>query len=109
MINYQIRITPDAENDLLQLDDYISNVLLVPDIALQYVGEIRQAIERLSFFPRKVRLIKEEPWHSRGIRRCPVNNFYIYFVIHEAEHQVIILNVIYAKRDLLKSLTHLPN
>ena len=40
MINYQIRMTPDAENDLLQLDDYISNVLLVPDIALQYVGDV---------------------------------------------------------------------
>ena len=107
MINYQIRMTPDAESDLLQLDDYISNVLLVPDIAIQYVGEIRQAIEQLSYFPRKVRLVNEEPWHSRGIRRCPVNNFYIYFTIREAEHQVIILNIIYSKRDLLQSLAHL--
>lgn len=107
MINYQIRMTPGAENDLLQLDDYISNVLLVPDIAVQYVGEIRQAIEQLSYFPRKVRLVPEEPWHSRGIRRCPVNNFYIYFMIHEAEHQVIILNVIFNKRDRLQSLSHL--
>lgn len=37
MKNYQIIVTPDAENDLIELRDYISNVLLVPETAREYI------------------------------------------------------------------------
>ena len=39
---YEIIITPDAEADLLELRNYIADVLLVPDTALSYIKAIRR-------------------------------------------------------------------
>ena len=41
MTDYDVIITPDAENDLNELDDYISVTLQSPDIAIAYIRTIK--------------------------------------------------------------------
>ena len=41
MDEYKIVITPDAETDLNELDDYISFYLMAPDIAISCIRYIR--------------------------------------------------------------------
>ena len=48
--------------------------------------------------------VEWEPWHSRGIRKIIVQNFYIYYRLDDSSAKVYILNVIYAKRDQLRAL-----
>lgn len=48
--------------------------------------------------------VSHEPWHSRGVRRIVSRNFFIYYVLDDANGSVYILNVIYARRDQLKVL-----
>ena len=42
MEEYAIIVTPDAEADLNELDDYITYELLAPDTAVAYVGFIKK-------------------------------------------------------------------
>ena len=53
MISYEIIMTPDSENDLIELSDYISDVLLAPQTAISYLREIRIVIQ----LPRAAQLL----------------------------------------------------
>ena len=106
MPDYRIIITPDAIEDLTGLRNYIADVLLAPDTALNYVRTIRREIGSLARMPARHRCVDQEPWHSRGVRKIIVKNFYVYYRIDEATETVYVLNVIYARRDQLKALSH---
>ena len=100
MDGYRIIITPDAEADLNELDDYISFYLMAPDIAISCIRYIRSKIAGLRKAPKRYRLIEDEPWHSRGIRRMNAKGFAVFYLINEVFHEVYVLNVIYQKRDI---------
>ena len=104
MDSYKIIITPDAEEDLFELRNYIADVLLARDTARNYIRTIRQEIATLSEMPARYKPVDDEPWHSRGIRRIMANNFFVYYRIDEDRKQVFVLNVIYARRDQLRML-----
>jgi toxin ParE1/3/4 len=104
MDSYKIIITPDAEEDLVELRNYIADVLLARDTARNYIRTIRKEIGSLSELPARYKPVDDEPWHSRGIRRIIVNNFFVYYRIDEGHKRVYILNVIYARRDQLRVL-----
>lgn len=104
MDSYKIILTPDAEEDLVELRNYIADVLLARDTARNYIRTIRKEIGSLSELPARYKPVDDEPWHSRGIRRIIVNNFFVYYRIDEGHKRVYILNVIYARRDQLRVL-----
>lgn len=106
MAEYRIILTPDAIRDLNGLRDYIADVLCAPDTALRYIQTIRREIGALARMPARNRPMDEEPWHSRGVRKIIVKNFYVYYRIDEATSTVYVLNVIYARREQLKALSH---
>ena len=106
MPDYRIIITPDAIRDLAELKDYIADVLLAPETALAYIQTIRREIGGLARMPARNRLMDDEPWHSRGVRKTMVKNFCVYYRIDEPATSVYILNVIYVRRDQLKALSH---
>lgn len=104
MDSYKIIIMPDAEEDLVELRNYIADVLLARDTARNYIRTIRKEIGSLSELPARYKPVDDEPWHSRGVRRIIVNNFFVYYRIDEGHKRVYILNVIYARRDQLRVL-----
>lgn len=107
MDSYEIIMTDDATADLIELRDYIAEVLLAPETALSYIRAIRAEISTLSEMPARIRTVDDEPWHSRGIRRIIAKNFYVYYRIDESSKRLYILNIIYNKRDQLRQLGRL--
>ena len=107
MQDYRITITPDANEDLTGLRNYIADVLLAPDTALKYIQTIRQEIGSLARMPARHKCVDQEPWHSHGVRKVIVKNFYVYYRIDDPAGIVYVLNVIYARRDQLKALSHM--
>lgn len=105
MEHYEIIMTPDSINDLIELRNYIANVLLASETALNLIRHIRSEIAKLSELPGRIKPIDDEPWKSRGVRRLLCKNFFVYYRIDEAKKRVYILNVIYAKRDQLNALS----
>ncbi|MCI6100551.1 MAG: type II toxin-antitoxin system RelE/ParE family toxin [Selenomonas sp.] len=104
MDTYEIIITPDAEEDLRCLCDYIADTLMAPETARAFLQMLRGEIQTLSELPERTRLVDAEPWHSRGVRKLFVKNFIIYYRVDQEEHRVYVLNVIYGRRSQLKAL-----
>ena len=102
---YEVRITPFAENSMQEISSYISVDLMAPASALSLMQELQKKILSLSSLPNRVHLTPEEPWHSLGIRRMLVRNFYIYFLVKEEEHTVQVTDVTYAHREQNARLT----
>ena len=100
MDEYEVIVTPDAENELNELDDYITFELLAPDTAVAYVAFIKSELASLSHMPNRYRLVDDEPWHSRGVRRMNAKNFAVFYNVLEDYHEVYIQNVIYQKRSI---------
>lgn len=105
MENYEVIMSPDAITDIVDIKNYIADVLLAPEIALSYIRALRVGIGKLSIMPSRIHLVSNEPWRSKGIRKTIVKNFYIYFRIDEDNKRVYILNIIYSKRDQLRVLS----
>ena len=104
MDEYEIIMTPDAVEDLWDLRNYIADILLSPETALEYIRIVREEIASLSQFPARFKPMEDEPWHSRGVRRLLVKNFYVYYRIDEPRKRVSVMNVIFARRDQLQAL-----
>lgn len=103
---YKVVITPDAEQDLWNIQDYITYNLQMPEIADEYVSDIEKAILELDNMPEKYSLVDFEPWRSLGMRHFNVNNYVVYYFIKPALSSVFIANVIYNKRDQKKALSN---
>ena len=109
MTDYDVIITPDAENDLNDLDEHISVTLQSPDIAIAYIRTIREKILSLQNNPGRYRCLDEEPWHTMGIRRLNVKNFAVFYTIIDEYNEVYIQNIIYQRRDIQRFLLNLLN
>ncbi len=104
MDGYEIILTPDAEEDLWELRNYIADVLLSPGTALEYVRAVREEIASLAQFPARFKPLDDEPWHSRSVRRLLAKNYFVYYWIDELRKRVYVMNVIYSRRDQLQAL-----
>lgn len=107
MESYAIKITEQAFEHLQNIKDYIANDLLVTETADRIMHGLEKEIRSLSEMPHRIKLTEEEPWHSRGIRKMRVKNYYVYFWIDEKNNRVQIIAVIYTSRDQLKQLGQL--
>ena len=58
----------------------------------------------MSEMPGIYKPVDDEPWHSRGVRKILVKNFFVYYRIDEESLKVFILNIIYARSDQLAAL-----
>ena len=97
MDSYRIIVTPDAKADITELRDYIANVLLSPKTARSYIQNLRKEIGKLSEMPTRIKLIDDEPWHSRGVRKFIVRNFLVYFRVEEDKNMNTIQDLYYGR------------
>lgn len=104
MDSFEIIMTPDATSNLIELRNYIADVLLSSETALNYIHAIHQEISKLEYMAASIAPIPDEPWHSRGLRKIVAKNFYIYYRIDNTSKHVYIMNIIYNKRNQLKQL-----
>lgn len=101
---YRVFLTPDAEQDLWNIQDYITYNLRVPEKAEEYVSKIEKAILELDYMPEKYALVDFEPWRSLGMRHFNVNNYVVYYFIRSESDCVFVANVIYNKRNQEEAL-----
>ena len=102
MKEYNVRITESALEDMEQIYIYIENVLLSPENAKGQYDRIADKILRLGIFPKKYQVVEIEPFHSKGLRRMPVDNYSVFYIIDNKE--VIVTNVIYSSSDFIVRL-----
>ena len=104
---YEVKITSQAQEQMAEIVDYISNELFAPEAAEHLLDRMENSILALAEFPERNQLIEEEPWKTHGIRKIVVNNFLVYYWINKPEKKVQVIAVIYAKRDQIEQLKNM--
>lgn len=107
-MHYEVKLTPQAVEQMQETVSYISHILLEPEIARRWADLLQQEISSLNSMPARFPLTEEEPWHTYGIRKMTVKNFLVYYLIDEGKKAVIITAVIYGRRDQLEALSGMP-
>ena len=104
MTIYKVFITAQAEIDIRNIDDYISNELFCPDKAVKIVELIERKVKTLSFFPERGRLYKAGKWAAYNVRVVSVKKYSILFYVDKENKIVTVLHVAYSRRDIDKLL-----
>ena len=107
-MEYEVGLTPQAVEQIQQTVTYISHSLQEPVIARRWSDHLKKEIRSLKQHPARYPLTPEEPWHSRGIRKMIVKNFFVYDLIEETKAQVAVTAVVYGRRDQTAALLEMP-
>jgi toxin ParE1/3/4 len=99
-MNYKIIYTQESEQDLINIYRYIAINLSVPETAKKQTDRIMKAIESLDEMPLRHKLYQNEPWHSKGLRVLPVDNYLVFYVVVEEEKLVAIIRIMYGGRNI---------
>lgn len=83
---------------------YISAELCSPRNAASQVEKVRDAIESLSMFSLRSRLLDAEPWRSRGLRMFVVGNYLVFYLVDETSATVSVARVMYGGIDVASRL-----
>ena len=100
MDEYSLQITPTAEADIDEAYAYIAYQLENPQAAFELTDGIYAAIEDLATMPSRFPIWKREPMRSEGVRSFNVGNFNVFYCVNEQLHVVIVLRVLYNRRDV---------
>ena len=105
--NYKIKITKQAYAQMEVIGRYIAFELLSPETAGKLLTLLKKEIASLSFMPERYSFTEEEPWYSKGIRKMPVKNYLVYYIIKEESKEVRITAVLHARQDQQKELLNM--
>lgn len=100
MNKYQVIYSPTAKEDLFTIYRYIAFELLEPDIAEKLVNRIRNRIKKLDMFPKKHQEVQWETWLSMGMRKLPVDNFVVYYLVNDDRNLVTVVRILYGGRNI---------
>lgn len=103
-MNYEIQLTPEAQNDLRSIFEYIAHDLQSVQNAAGQLDRLEKGIASLHQMPERFRAYDKEPWRSRNLRIMPVDNYLIFYIPDHDKGMVTILRVMYGGRDIDKHL-----
>ena len=99
-MTYEVIISSQAEEDLRGIYEYIAFELRSPQNAAGQLDRLEENILSLDTMPNRYRAYQREPWHSRGLRVLPVDNFLVLYIPDEDSSIVTIVRVMYSGRDI---------
>ena len=81
MEKYKVKITDEALADMEKIYEYIALKLLAPENAIGQYNRIADAILTLETYPERCAMFEMEPEHSWGLRRLPVDNYLVCYIV----------------------------
>ena len=97
---FEIEISEQADIDLRSIYEYIAYELQSPENASGQLDRLEASILALNQMPERFRKYENEPWHSRGLRIMPVDNYCVLYIPDKNTKIVTILRVMYSGRDI---------
>ena len=76
------------------------------DNAAGQLDRLEEHILGLEEFPEKYRLYGNEPWHSRGLRVMPVDNYLVFYIPDKDTGIVTVIRVMYEGRNVENQLNN---
>ena len=95
---YEVRMTPEAKNDLRGIFEYIAFDLQSVQNAAGQIDRLEKGISELDQMPERFRKYEKEPWHSRNLRVMPVDNYLVFYIPDQTTGIVTVIRVMYGGR-----------
>jgi len=99
-MTYDVYVSEQAELDLRGIYEYIACKLLSPENASSQLDRLEKSIDKLNFMPKRFRAYNREPWHGRGLRVMPVDNYLVFYIPDDDLAAVTVIRVMYSGRVL---------
>lgn len=99
MDRYQIMITPKAKDDIIDIGDYISFILLEQETSQKLIKGLRSSISQLQYFPRKFPIIDDYIIKYRKIHYMPYKNYFVFYAIDDDKKRVSVLRIGHKSRN----------
>lgn len=98
--DYILKFTDKASEDLDEILGYISNTLDNKAAAKNFLDNVDYAIERICAFPELGKVVHNEFLTRDDVRQVVIGNYILYYLPSTADKTIIILSIIYGKRNL---------
>ena len=95
MEQYEVRIFPSAQQDLLDVIDYLNT--LSKEAALNYYDQLTSEISSLRIMPERCPRPRDLALAAKGYRYLAVGNYLVFYVV--VGNIVQIRRILYARRD----------
>lgn len=99
MKEYKVTVEPLARQDILDIRRYISKTLKEPAAAKRIYDAIKDAILTLEQNPMRHAVVRDEPYTSLGLRRLPVENYTVFYLVNDESKEVHVIRVLYSRRE----------
>lgn len=99
MTNYSVVVQKPAQNDLYSVWEYIAVELREPATAAHVLNKLEQSIMSLSELPYRYAVLADKLLKPKAIRRLPVENYLVFYIVQEDIKTVSVLRVLHSRRD----------
>ena len=97
---YKVSYSPSAQSDIRAIFTYIALELKAEQAAQGQVNHIREAVRKLDTMPERHEIVDWEPWSSMGMRKLPVDNYIVFYLVDSDDMTVTVIRVFYGGRDI---------
>lgn len=94
-MNYTVELSNTAEQDINESVRYVTLQLKNPIAGRRLLGNIIDCVDSLESFP----VIDDPILVIHQIHFVPVQNYLLFYQIHEPSHTVMVLRFLYGKSD----------
>ncbi len=103
-LTYNIIFSEQANKDIESIYEYIANELLSPINAVNQIKRLQKGISNLAVFPMRNPVYGLEPWHSKGLRFMPVNNYVVFYIFSDKDRTINIIRIMYGDQNIKENL-----
>lgn len=101
-MDYKLKITKEAHEDLNNIIDYTAHSLSNPIAAARFLDEVEKQYREVVKNPFMYAVCRDERLKQAGYRKFLVKNYLVFYRVEDAEQIIYILRIIYAGRDYEK-------
>lgn len=100
-MNYKLVITKNAENDLDDILQYISNELAAPKAASNFLDNVVKCYENISLNPKLYAICDNNRLRAKEYRKAIINNYIMFYRVDENNKKIYVMRFIYGRRDYI--------
>ena len=97
---YSFQFTEKALSDLDEITDYLVNTLGQRPAAQRLIDKTDQEIHVICRYPESGTPVTNEYIRRSDIRKLVIEKYVLYYITDKENQQIIVLRMIYGKRDL---------
>lgn len=109
MVLNKYEFSERAAKELEEIINYITYELCNKKAANKLYKDIKTKIGFITTFPEAYKIIDNFYLRKKLIRKAIVSNYYIFYEYYEYNHLVIIVSILYNKRDINNYLKGIQN